>query len=235
MNAEPLNFALRDTSPPPARSAGAPRDSDFLATALSKVGEGDRAAFAQVYHHTSAKLFGVCLRVLGNRSEAEDALQEAFIKVWLKAAAFDPARSSPITWLAALARNTAIDRLRARASRPSEPLGSEALAIADSSASPADRLEASEQSRFVARCIDQLEPGQAAAIRGAFFGGATYAELASRESVPLGTMKSWVRRGLASLKSAYSASGALDGDPRRQPAPEAQRALLFRPLPTRLH
>lgn len=235
MNAEPLNLGLRETSPPLARSTSARRASDSLAAALSKVGDGDRGAFAQVYHHASAKLFGVCLRVLGNRSEAEDALQEAFIKVWLKAAAFDPARSSPITWLAALARNTAIDRLRARASRPSEPLSSEALGVPDSSASPADRLEASDQSRLVARCIDQLEARQAAAIRGAFFGGATYAELASRESVPLGTMKSWVRRGLASLKSAFSASGALEGDPRRQRAPDAQRALLFRPLPTRLH
>ncbi|HEV2079711.1 MAG TPA: sigma-70 family RNA polymerase sigma factor [Allosphingosinicella sp.] len=234
MNAEPLNFASRGATPL-ARSTSARRDSDFLAAALARVAEGDRAAFAQVYHHTSAKLFGVCLRVLGNRSEAEDALQEAFIKVWLKAAAFDPSRSSPITWLAALVRNTALDRLRARASRPSEPLSSEALAVADSSASPADRLEASEQSRLVARCIDQLDARQAAAIRDAVFGGATYAALARKEGVPLGTMKSWVRRGLVSLKSACSTSEAPAAEHRRLGAREARAASLLRPLPMQLH
>jgi len=127
-------------------------------------------------------------------------LQEAYINVWQKAAGFDPARSSPITWLAALARNKAIDRLRARGSRPSEPLGDDALAIADPSASASERLESAEEGRLLARCIAELEERQATPIRQAFFGGATYAELATREGVPLGTMKSWVRRGLLRLK-----------------------------------
>jgi RNA polymerase sigma-70 factor (ECF subfamily) len=178
----------------------ASRDREALATALSRVGEGDRSAFAQVYERTSAKLFGVCLRILGNRNEAEDALQEAYINVWQKASGFDPARSSPITWLAALARNKAIDRLRARGSRPSEPLGDDALAVADPAASASDRLESGEEGQLLARCIEELEDRQAGPIRRAFFGGATYAELATLEGVPLGTMKSWVRRGLLRLK-----------------------------------
>ncbi len=235
MNAEPLKFASQSSRLQIAQTRRARRESGFLSTALSKVGGGDRAAFAQVYHHTSAKLLGVCLRVLGNRSEAEDALQEAFIKIWLKAGAFDPARSSPITWLAALARNTAIDRLRARASRPSEPLSWEALAVADPSASASQNLEASEESRLIARSIDQLEARQAVAIRGAFFGGATYAELARREGVPLGTMKSWVRRGLSSLKHVCSSGAERESEPRPLCAPEAPPALLLRPVPTQLH
>jgi RNA polymerase sigma-70 factor (ECF subfamily) len=177
-----------------------PRDRETLAAALSRVAQGDRAAFAQVYERTSAKLFGICLRILGNRNEAEEALQEAYINVWQKASGFDPARSSPITWLAALARNKAIDRLRARGSRPSEPLGDDALAVADPAASAPDRIETAEEGQLLARCIGELEERQAAPIRQAFFGGATYAELATREGVPLGTMKSWVRRGLLRLK-----------------------------------
>ena len=235
MNAEPLNLAPQDPRLQIARAGMAGRDSGFLAAALSRVAQGDRAAFAQVYQHTSAKLFAVCLRVLRNRSEAEDALQEAFIKIWLKAPAFDAGRSSPITWLAALARNTAIDRLRARASRPSEPLGWEAMAVAYPSASASQSLEASEQSRLLAGAIDRLERRQAAAIRGAFFGGATYAELAHKEGVPLGTMKSWVRRGLASLKHVCSTSADPETRPGRMSAPEAQPALLLRPVPAQLH
>jgi RNA polymerase sigma-70 factor (ECF subfamily) len=178
----------------------ASRDREALAEALAKVAQGDRSAFAQVYERTSAKLFGICLRILGNRNEAEDALQEAYINVWQRAEGFDPARSSPITWLAALARNKAIDRLRARGSRPSEPLGDDALAVADPAASAPERLETAEEGQLLARCISELEERQATPIRQAFFGGATYAELAARENVPLGTMKSWVRRGLLRLK-----------------------------------
>ena len=175
-------------------------DRSALAAALQKVGQGDRSAFAQVYQRTSAKLFGICLRILGNRNEAEEALQEAYINVWQKAEGFDAARSSPITWLATLARNKAIDRLRARGSRPSEPLGADALAVPDPSASADHGLEQAEEGRALARCMSELEGKQAGAIRRAFFGGETYAELASHEGVPLGTMKSWVRRGLLRLK-----------------------------------
>lgn len=175
-------------------------DRSALTDALVDVGRGNRGAFADVYQRTSAKLFGVCLRILGNHSEAEEALQEAFINVWRKAGAFDPQRSSPITWLAALARNKAIDRLRARASRPAERLDDDALEIADPTPSAAVALESSEEGVRLAGCLEELEAKQANAIRNAFYQGATYAELATRDAIPLGTMKSWVRRGLLRLK-----------------------------------
>ena len=175
-------------------------DRADLARALGDVRNGDRSAFAEVYKSTSAKLFGVCLRILGNRSEAEEALQETYLNVWRKAEAFDPRRSSPITWLAAVARNKAIDRLRARGSRVVEPLDGEAYAVADPAASSSEALEASEERRLLSRCIEELEARQSSAIRNAFFGGATYSDLAAREGVPLGTMKSWIRRGLLHLK-----------------------------------
>ena len=85
-----------------------------LAAALVRVAGGDRAALRIVYQDTSAKLFGVCLRILKDRSEAEDVLQDVYLTVWRKAATFDPGRASPITWMVAIARNRAIDRLRAR-------------------------------------------------------------------------------------------------------------------------
>src|SRR5262245_45193346 len=94
-----------------------------LAAALVRVASGDRAALRLVYRGTSAKLFGFCLRILNDRSEAEDVLQDVYVTVWRKAAAFDPGRASPITWMVAIARNRAIDRLRASAvSRRMEPI-----------------------------------------------------------------------------------------------------------------
>src|SRR5215475_5423237 len=105
-------------SGPPAGGIGA-MDADAtrnqLAAALARVAAGDRAALRIVYQDTSAKLFGVCLRILKDRSEAEDVLQDVYLTVWRKAATFDPGRASPITWLVANGRNRAIDRLRARA------------------------------------------------------------------------------------------------------------------------
>src|SRR5450432_1182056 len=86
-----------------------------LVAALARVAGGDRAALKIVYQDTSAKLFGVCVRILNDKSEAEDVLQEVYLTVWRKAASFDPARASPITWLVAIARNRSIDRLRATA------------------------------------------------------------------------------------------------------------------------
>src|SRR5919197_5513946 len=89
--------------------------STELAAALVRVAGGDRAALRLVYQETSAKLFGVCLRILRDRSEAEDVLQDVYVTVWRKAASFDPDRASPITWMVAIARNRSIDRLRSRA------------------------------------------------------------------------------------------------------------------------
>src|ERR1700726_4921062 len=96
---------------------GVEDNRSHLVAALARVAGGDRAALQIVYQGTSAKLFGVCLRILNDRSEAEDVLQEVYLTVWRKAASFDPARASPITWLVAIARNRSIDRLRAAAGR----------------------------------------------------------------------------------------------------------------------
>src|SRR6201999_2435549 len=116
-----------------------------LAAALARVAAGDRAALRIVYQDTSAKLFGVCLRILNDRSEAEDVLQDVYVTVWRKAATFDAARASPITWLVAIARNRSIDRLRAGAvTRRMEPI-EEALEVSDQSPGAAVVLERSQE------------------------------------------------------------------------------------------
>ena len=168
---------------------------------LVAVAGGDREALQRVYGATSAKLFGVCLRILRNEAEAEDVLQEVYLTVWRRAGSFDPDRGvSPITWLAAMARNRAIDRLRASKSH----LDTSVDVIAerpDGAPSPSTLLEQSQDAAQLNACLQALDAGHAAAIRSAFFDGRTYAELAEAASVPLGTMKSWIRRSLQRLKA----------------------------------
>ena len=172
-----------------------------LAAALVRVAAGDRAALRIVYQDTSAKLFGVCLRILKDRSEAEDVLQDVYVTVWSKAGSFDPGRASPITWLVTIARNRSIDRLRASTvSRRMAPI-EEAEAVSDPAPAAAERVELAQQYQRLAGCLEELEERQAAAIRAAFLDGATYEELATRMRVPLGTMKSWIRRGLLKLRT----------------------------------
>lgn len=176
-----------------------------LAAALVRVASGDRAVLRLVNRDTSAKLFGVCLRILNDRSEAEDVLQDVYVTVWRKAAAFDPGRASPITWMVAIARNRAIDRLRASAvSRRMEPIEA-ADAVSDPAPAAVEQVELVQQHKKLAGCLEELEARHSAAIRAAFLDGATYDELATRMSVPLGTMKSWIRRGLLKLRACLEA------------------------------
>ena len=172
-----------------------------LAAAIRRAAAGDRAALRLVYDATAAKLFGVCLRILHNRSEAEDVLQEVYLAVWRKASVFDETRASPITWLVAIARNRAIDRVRSgTVARASEPIEL-AHSIADPAPLAAESLEAMQESERLQSCLGELEQRQQTAIRSAFMDGLTYDELAKRSGVPLGTMKSWIRRGLAKLRA----------------------------------
>ena len=175
-----------------------------LSALLAQAAEGDRQAFGIFYQRTSAKLFGIILRILIERTEAEDVLQEVYVTIWRKAAEFDPARASPVTWTATIARNRAIDRLRARGSRPSAPL-EEAAEVRDTSPSADVLIDTDRETARLNAALAQLEPRHAAAIRSCYFEGITYETLAAREGVPVGTLKSWVRRGLMRLKTDLSA------------------------------
>ena len=166
-------------------------------------GREDRQAFSTLYKLTSAKLFGVCLRICGDRGAAEDVLSEVYLTIWRRAGAFEPGRASPISWLATIARNRAIDWRRSAGRKVAVTLD-EAPEVADPEPSAEQRMVTGDEDKKLHLCLDQLEPKQRGAIRTAFFDGLTYAELAEREGVPLGTMKSWVRRGLMRLKDCLS-------------------------------
>ncbi len=172
----------------------------MLSGALQRVGTGDQGALRYIYDQTSAKLFGVCVRILQDKSEAEDVLQEVYVTVWRKASVFDPGVSSPITWLVALARNRSIDRLRSRAVRPSHPIEA-ADQVSDAAPLASDVIEMDQEAERLHGCIGELEPDHADHVRNAFMGGLTYQTLAEQAGVPLGTMKSWIRRALIRLKA----------------------------------
>ena len=152
-----------------------------------------------VYRRTSAKLFGVCLRICPDRADAEDVLQDVYLTVWNRAASFDPSRASPITWLAALVRNRAIDRLRASGRRPTAPLEL-ASEVADDRPDAETFLVADGEAARIVTCIETLAASDATMIRTAFFDGATYSEIAERGAMPLGTVKSRIRRALLKLR-----------------------------------
>ncbi|WP_051651137.1 sigma-70 family RNA polymerase sigma factor [Brevundimonas bacteroides] len=178
---------------------------DELAVALVQAGQGDRSAFRTVYEATSAKLFGVCLRILPDRQTAEDVLQDTYVTVWRKAATFDASRASPITWLVTIARNRSIDRLRSAAPMRNAAPVEDAHDLADAGPLASDTVEQADEAARLNGCLETLEDKARAVIRTAFFEGATYDELAKRENVPLGTMKSWIRRGLMRLRSCLEA------------------------------
>jgi RNA polymerase sigma-70 factor, ECF subfamily len=170
---------------------------DPIAKLIASCAAGDRAAFRALYRDSSAKLMGVLLRILKERAEAEDALQEVFTRVWLRAGRYDAAKGRGMTWLIAIARNHGIDRLRARP--PAQ--GDDGLdLVADTAPRAETRLVAMGEARRMADCFATLEPDRAEAVRGAYLGGLSYVDLAARHAVPLNTMRTWLRRSLLRLK-----------------------------------
>ena len=184
---------------PQAKAARARLVSLLLASAAE-----DQTSFAELYRLTSAKLFGVALRICGDSALAEDVLVDVYLTIWRQAGAFDPGRASPITWMATITRNRAIDALRRL---PKQPHGeiSEAADLVDEALGAEAQLLVVENAQRLHLCLDALENPQAQAIRTAFFDDLSYSELAVRMAVPLGTMKSWIRRGLLRLKECLHA------------------------------
>lgn len=177
-------------------------EPDEATPLIQLVAAGDRAAFRALYRLAAPKLMGVLLRMLGTRAEAEDALQEVFTRVWTRAGRFDPALGRGMAWLVALARNHAIDRLRARppaAARPGDEDDGTA-ALPDPAPGAEGGLIARGEARRVMDCMKRLEPDRAAAVRGAYLLGLSYRQLADRHGVPLNTMRTWLRRSLLSLR-----------------------------------
>lgn len=203
----------------------APQDwserSRDLARLLSLAGLGDKAAFAKLYDRTSAHLFAVVLRINRDRSQAEDILQEVFVKVWRSASSFDAAQSQPLTWLTSIARNGAIDSLRRKQTQPqiqsiaagvaatdAEPGEDKDLydTVADDAAGPLELLSQAAEARALSHCMKSLNAQQRQCVALAFYDGLSHAEVAEQLRQPLGSVKSWVRRGLLALKSCLQSA-----------------------------
>ena len=169
---------------------------------VARSAQGDRAAFGELYQATSAKLYGVALRILRREDWAEEVLQECYVSVWRHAAEYRPGLAAPMTWMTSIVRNRCLDWLR----RPNpEPLDDEALQeIESGNPGPLTLLEQGRDSAALARCLRGLEAKQRQAIALAFFDGLSHAELAQHLREPLGTVKTWVRRGLRRLKSCLA-------------------------------
>ena len=179
--------------------AAASTTSDILTPLMARVAAGDRAALRQLYDATSAKLFGVCLRILSDREESEDVLQDVYVTIWRRADRFDATRASVMTGLSTIARNRSIDRLRARGPMAYADQVDD-MEIADGADSAETLLSAADDRNKLHGCLSELDERTEKVIRTAFFEGVTYEALAQRMDTPLGTVKSWIRRGLAKLK-----------------------------------
>lgn len=164
---------------------------------MAAVADQDRAAFAELYRRTAPKLYGVMLRILGEAAKTDEAMQDAYVRIWRSAGGYDAARGRPITWLATIARNIAIDRRRAEYSRGAAltaDVDLDLLAHRGGDAASAEQLAA------LRVCLDRLDGEQRQMVIAAYLGGESREELAERTGRPVGTIKSWLHRSLAQLK-----------------------------------
>ena len=183
--------------------AAAPENLSALLLACASK---DRRAFAQLYESTSPKLFGVALRILKREDWAEEVLQDAYVNVWNRAAGYSAGLSAPMTWMTSIVRNRCLDWLRKPRMEVSDIDGAIAEGTAIDAEGPLELLERSGDALAIAACLKALEAKQRQTIVLAFFEGMSHAELAAHLRQPLGTVKTWVRRGLVRLKGCLAAA-----------------------------
>jgi len=184
------------------RPSPAVSDRIALANLMQRCGAGDRAAFATLYQSTSAKLFGVALRICGRREIAEEVLQEAFVAIWGRAKDYDPVRGSVMTWLVTIVRHCAIDQLRHQQARPEGHSAPEELL---NTFVATGRTDVSAELRSLQRCLDELDPQPRRAVLLAYLHGFTRDEIAAELAVPVGTVKSSLWRSLERLQRCLGA------------------------------
>ena len=191
------------TLDPDQRQRRSARIADLLArTALS-----DQQAFAELYRLTSPHLYAVALRILRVSGAAEEVLQESYVNIWHHAGSYVAAKSQPLTWMTSIVRNRCLDQMRRREVDTVTIDDEEQGMLADDRPSPIDMLLSSADALAVKSCVERLEAGQKQAIALAFYQGLSHSELASHLRQPLGTVKSWVRRGLERLKACLDGAG----------------------------
>lgn len=174
-------------------------DHDDNVRMLVAIAAGSRVDFADFYRTNCDMVFAILLRMLRDRTDAEDLLQEVFVRVWTRAGRYDPRLSNPRTWLVAITRNAAIDRLRSRQVRPvTQPVDP---GLPGPGPGPEAQAIAADQRTRLDGCLDELDADKAQAVRRAYLDGWSYEELARDADVPLNTMKTWLRRSLQRLRA----------------------------------
>lgn len=177
--------------------------STELSELMLRVAGGDRAAFAAVYRATSAKLYGIVLRILRTPSLADEMLQETYVRIWNNAATFDPARASPITWMATIARNRALDEVRRAAPLPLDALP-EGFEVRDPQPLVSERMEQDDEYARLRTCLDGLEPERREIVQLAYLEGRSREELGIMFGHPAATIKTWLHRSLKQLRACLS-------------------------------
>jgi RNA polymerase sigma-70 factor, ECF subfamily len=160
----------------------------------------DRRAFAQLYEMSSRRLYGVVLRILDRDEWAQDCLQEAYVKIWNNAESYRPHLAAPMTWMSSIVRNTALDMLRRRRKEVLQSEPEKLLEDEGSGVIPLDNLQNTEEGKRLHNCLDKLKSEQRQIIALAYLKGLTHDELATQTGTPLGTVKTWIRRGLEQLR-----------------------------------
>jgi RNA polymerase sigma-70 factor, ECF subfamily len=173
--------------------------SPELAQLIAAVAKRDEVAFERLYAATRAKLFGVVLRILRRQDLAEEVIQEAYVKIWNSAGKFSPDLASPITWMASIARNRAIDivRRRGEVSMEEEPAAREVAADAPD---PLARREMTEELKRLLECVGRLEPDRQKLVLLAYYNGWSREHLAAKFETPVNTVKTWLRRSLLEIR-----------------------------------
>ena len=184
------------------RSANGAAAGSLLAL-MHRVAARDRAAFTALYNATSAKLYGIVLRILHRRDVADEVLQEVYVQIWERAATYDQAKGSPIAWMATIARNRALDEVR-RKQPVSLDDAPEIEDVAGDDDHPLDRIEHSQELQRLRQCLDRLDSDRREVVLLAYRDGLTREALGQRLARPAGTIKSWLRRSLLQLRDCLS-------------------------------
>ena len=169
-----------------------------LNTLLAATAREDEKAFEQLYELTSANLYGVAMRILKKQAPAEDALQDAFVQIWHRAGEFHAGKGSPMAWMSTIVRYRALDIIRK--DKRTVSLGDTDIEQVDLEMGPLSQTLQSDNAKALLACLDELEAGQRNSIMLSFYEGLTHDELAARIARPLGTVKSWIRRGLQKVR-----------------------------------
>ena len=182
-------------------------DTQLIAL-IDRVALLDEKALCELYEQTSSKLYGVAVRVVTNREWAEDVLQEAFINIWRIAGDYKASLSPPMAWMALVVRSRGLDFLRRRASERADIMQELDDVISDTlagdSPNPMDTAQASEQAKALHHCLGQLDNKQREVVSLAYLRDMSHGELAEQLKLPLGTVKTWIRRGLEQLRGCMA-------------------------------